>query len=454
MTVLSLSLLFSSPGHAVTTVPKTVKPITSIGLSPVVGGYYFSSSQSLDPAPTYGLRLSYDHIGKGVVDSIGVEATFNYLSTTAKNQDKKASAYLFRTDAIYSFDPRSKWVPFLALGAGGIFVDREGVKDNSPFLDFGIGIKYYFDDYLAIRADLRQLMVYSNVNTNSDFELTTGLTYYFGKERKKKGPPPAPPKPQAAIPTISEEEPAPAPTVAQAPVVAAPPPDILQLLGATGAAALGLNTLPPQFQPGTASQAQPKVPAKARKSTLKEMPKAAAPPKAAPVPAPAPPKPKAPEVAAAPAPAPAPAPVQPPAAVQPPPAPVAPQPAPQQQEPARQPQRSIRTLTIEFLFSSPAIRPVYQAQLAAFAALMKTNTESTALIEGHTDNVGDSRSNIELSQQRAQNVKNELLKYGVDPAKVSIKGYGFSKPRASNKTNEGRQKNRRAVVTLTLVITQ
>ena len=450
------------------TAPKSVKPINSVGLTPLVGGYYFSSSQSLDPAPTYGLRLSYDHAGKGIVDSIGIEATFNYLSTNIKNQDAKATAYLCRTDAIYSFNPRGKWVPNLALGVGGIFIDRDGVRDNSPLLNFGAGIKYYFEDYLAIRADLRQLMVYSNVDTTSDFELSTGLTYYFGKERKKKTPPPPPPKPKAPVPIIEEEEPVAVPVTPEAPAVAAPPPNILELLGASGAAALGLNTLPPRFEPGAAPEAQPKVPAKAYKSTLKLMPKAVAPPKAAPAaepaPAPAPPKaiepvpapapapalPKAPE--AVPAPAPAPAPVQPPPAVQPVPVPVQPQPAAPEQEPVRK--RSIRTLTIEFLFSSPAVRPIYQAQLAAFAALMKANEESSALIEGHTDSVGDRQSNLNLSQQRAQNVKNELLKHGVAPAKVAIKGYGFSKPRASNKTNVGRQKNRRAVVTLTLVITQ
>lgn len=448
-----------------TTAPKSVKPINSVGLTPLVGGYYFSSSQSLDPAPTYGLKLSYDHVGKGIVDSIGIEATLNYLSTNIKNQDAKATAYLFRTDAVYSFNPRSKWVPYLVLGAGGIFIDREGVRDNSPLLNFGVGIKYYFDDYLAIRADLRQLMVYRNVDTTSDFELSTGLTYYFGKERKKKAPPPPPPKPRAPVPIIEEEPTAPSVTP-EAPPVAAPPPNILELLGASGAAALGLNTLPPHFEPGAAPEAQPKVPAKAYKSTLKQLQKAAALSKAAPVPAPAPAPaaPKAIEPVPAPAPAlpkaieavpaPAPAPVQPPPAVQPVPVPVQPQPAAPEQEPARKPQRSIRTLTIEFLFSSPAVRPIYQAQLAAFAALMKANEESSALIEGHTDNVGDSRSNLSLSQQRAQNVRNELLKHGVDPAKVAIKGYGFSKPRASNKTNEGRQKNRRAVVTLTLVITQ
>ena len=186
--VLALTTLLSSTGYAVTEIPKVVKPVSSISLTPVVGGYKFSSAHSLDPAPIYGLKLGYDYIGKSLVDSIGIEATANYLSTSSKTDGEKAKAMLFRGDAIYSINPRSKWVPFFALGAGGIFVDKNGARDNSPFLNFGFGLKYYLEDYLAVRADLRQLIVYNNVDTNNDYEFSTGLTYIFGKERKKKFP--------------------------------------------------------------------------------------------------------------------------------------------------------------------------------------------------------------------------------------------------------------------------
>ena len=52
--------------------------------------------------------------------------------------------------------------------------------------------------------------------------------------------------------------------------------------------------------------------------------------------------------------------------------------------------------------------------------------------------------NQKLSQRRAESVKNYLVQnFGIDPARLSAKGYGMTRPIADNKTAEGRQKNRR-----------
>lgn len=204
--VLTIMFVVSSSGYAATVTPKAIKPITSIGLTPIAGAYQFSSKQDLNAAPTYGLKLSYDHIGKSLVDSIGWELTANQFSTTSKSSREKADGFLVRGDAVYFITPRSRWVPLIALGVGGQFIDKNGVSERNPFLNFGIGLKYYFEDYLAIRADLRQLMVYSDVNTRNDLEFTTGLTYYFGKERKKKAPPTQAQKPlPPAIPILEDK---------------------------------------------------------------------------------------------------------------------------------------------------------------------------------------------------------------------------------------------------------
>ncbi len=64
-------------------------------------------------------------------------------------------------------------------------------------------------------------------------------------------------------------------------------------------------------------------------------------------------------------------------------------------------------------------------------------------IGGHTDNVGDDKSNELLSQRRAESVKQYLVKKGVKPERVQTKGYGESMPIADNDSEEGRQKNRR-----------
>ena len=62
---------------------------------------------------------------------------------------------------------------------------------------------------------------------------------------------------------------------------------------------------------------------------------------------------------------------------------------------------------------------------------------------GHTDNVGDPTSNMDLSEKRAVKVKDYLLSKGINGARPSAKGYGQEKPMESNDTPEGRQKNRR-----------
>jgi OOP family OmpA-OmpF porin len=63
-------------------------------------------------------------------------------------------------------------------------------------------------------------------------------------------------------------------------------------------------------------------------------------------------------------------------------------------------------------------------------------------IAGYTDSAGEDAMNMRLSEVRAQSTKDYLLTKGVDGAKLTVKGYGESKPIATNHTKEGRAKNR------------
>ena len=67
-------------------------------------------------------------------------------------------------------------------------------------------------------------------------------------------------------------------------------------------------------------------------------------------------------------------------------------------------------------------------------------------INGHTDNIGDDAFNMELSINRANAVKNFLIKQGVDPTLLKIVGHGETKPIESNDTDKGRAKNRRVEI--------
>jgi outer membrane protein OmpA-like peptidoglycan-associated protein len=64
-------------------------------------------------------------------------------------------------------------------------------------------------------------------------------------------------------------------------------------------------------------------------------------------------------------------------------------------------------------------------------------------VQGHTDITGSRESNIELSQRRAQAVVDYFAEQGIEPARLTARGYGPDRPRHDNETREGRQRNRR-----------
>lgn len=79
---------------------------------------------------------------------------------------------------------------------------------------------------------------------------------------------------------------------------------------------------------------------------------------------------------------------------------------------------------------------------------LATHTDKKLIITGHTDNVGDSEKNMQLSADRAAFVKNELLKKGIANEKMESNGKGMTDPIADNNTADGRAKNRRVTIQL------
>ena len=77
---------------------------------------------------------------------------------------------------------------------------------------------------------------------------------------------------------------------------------------------------------------------------------------------------------------------------------------------------------------------------------LKSKTTLCIEIAGHTDNVGTPESNQKLSTDRANTVWDYLVKHGIEPKRVTAKGYGETQPVASNETPDGRQQNRRTEV--------
>ena len=78
------------------------------------------------------------------------------------------------------------------------------------------------------------------------------------------------------------------------------------------------------------------------------------------------------------------------------------------------------------------------------AVFLKENPDVKKLeVSAHTDNVGSKAYNLDLSKRRAQTVANYLKKLGVEPSRLSIVGYGATRPLNSNATPEERERNRR-----------
>jgi len=92
---------------------------------------------------------------------------------------------------------------------------------------------------------------------------------------------------------------------------------------------------------------------------------------------------------------------------------------------------------------SATLQPASQEQLTNIAEILKAYPQVKIKIGGYTDNTGDPAANLQLSQQRADNVMAQLTQLGVDSSRMTARGYGQEDAVADNSTEEGRQKNRR-----------
>ena len=99
---------------------------------------------------------------------------------------------------------------------------------------------------------------------------------------------------------------------------------------------------------------------------------------------------------------------------------------------------------VNFPTGSAEVPATMSAFLQGAAGSLKQLPHGSVLeIAGYTDNTGDAAANVTLSQQRADAVRDALIKDGVDPAMLVAKGYGNANPIASNDLLEGRFRNRR-----------
>lgn len=103
---------------------------------------------------------------------------------------------------------------------------------------------------------------------------------------------------------------------------------------------------------------------------------------------------------------------------------------------------------ITFNTNSADVKPSFNNVLSSVADVLKEFNKTLLEISGHTDSTGSASYNLQLSEQRARSVANELQKHGVAANRIITRGYGEQKPIATNGTAAGRQQNRRVELLL------
>ncbi|MBS1510579.1 MAG: OmpA family protein [Bacteroidetes bacterium] len=101
------------------------------------------------------------------------------------------------------------------------------------------------------------------------------------------------------------------------------------------------------------------------------------------------------------------------------------------------------TRGIKFDVNKATVKPESITILKMVQQFLAENPAVTFEIGGHTDGDGNDGYNMTLSQQRADAVKSQLVKMGIDGARLTTKGYGKTKPISDNTTPEGKANNRR-----------
>jgi OmpA-OmpF porin, OOP family len=108
----------------------------------------------------------------------------------------------------------------------------------------------------------------------------------------------------------------------------------------------------------------------------------------------------------------------------------------------------VRLNNVFFDFDKWNLRPESFIELNRVVDLLKENPKIAIEMSAHTDSFGSDDYNFKLSDNRARSVMEYILSKGIDPGRITSKGYGETKPVAENDTPENRQLNRRVEFTI------
>ena len=102
---------------------------------------------------------------------------------------------------------------------------------------------------------------------------------------------------------------------------------------------------------------------------------------------------------------------------------------------------------LNYQFGTDDLTKSSKRKLSMIAEYLSLDSElELVLIDGYSDSYGPRNANYKMSKRRAQTIREQFVKTGIDPSRIEAKGYGEKRHIASNNTIIGREKNRRVVI--------
>jgi len=325
-------------------------------------------------------------LGYNLTEAFGLEAVLAGAELEEDDTDDYIDLVTYRLDALYHFLPDSELVPYVALGVGGY--DLYGSSDFMA--DYGLGLLYFLAENVALRADVRHLVAFDGSERENNLLYTAGLKFQFAEAAK--------------------------------PVMAAAPLDsdgdgVTDDLDQCPGTPMGVKVDAKGCPLDSDGDGVPDY--------LDQCPDT---PKGAPVDAKGCPLDSDGDG------------------------------VPDYLDQCPGTPKGIivdekgcelkLTLHINFDFDKAEIKPEFKPELDKAAEFIRQNSKVPyILLAGHTDNMGEEDYNQNLSERRAEAVRQALIdSYGIDGNRLKARGYGESQPVADNGTEEGRYQNRRVEV--------
>jgi len=152
-------------------------------ITPMIGRYNYASKRHLENQTFGSLSLGY-----GLTDQISAELFMGNLTTNRKTDDEGVSGGVYNLNAVYHFLPAFKFQPYVLGGVGVVHLhpSARGDADVQTSINAGVGIAYYFNDQIGLRADARDLYVMAG--GKNDLMFNFGVSFlFFGKPPMEAG---------------------------------------------------------------------------------------------------------------------------------------------------------------------------------------------------------------------------------------------------------------------------